>query len=379
MKNKHKPTVLQVLPALVTGGVERGTMDIAKALVDNGFRSLVVSAGGPLVKSIENDGSKHITLHLNSKNPWRIFNNISKLVELIKKEKIDIVHARSRAPAWSAYFAAKKAGCKFMTTFHGSYGMQNRIKKLYNSVMVKGEKIIAVSEFISDYICKYYPEISKKKITVIHRGVDTKVFDPNNIGFERINILAKRLRIPDDKIIITMPARITRWKGHLVLIEALAKLNKKQFHCIIVGDAQDNRNYHNEMLELMGKLGLDNNIAFAGAVRDMPALYMLSDIVVVPSTRPEAFGRISIETQAMAKIIVATDIGGFKETIIDQENGFTVPPNDSLLLAKAIKKAINLTAKERKEMGANARKFVEENFSLDSMIKKTLNLYKKLL
>jgi glycosyltransferase involved in cell wall biosynthesis len=200
MKNKHKPTVLQVLPALVTGGVERGTMDIAKALVDNGFRSLVVSAGGPLVKSIENDGSRHITLPLNSKNPWHIFNNISRLAELIKKEKIDIVHARSRAPAWSAYFAAKKAGCKFMTTFHGSYGMQNRIKRFYNSVMVKGEKIIAVSEFISDYICKYYPEVSKKKITVIHRGVDTKVFDPNNIGFERINILAKKLRIPQSNL-----------------------------------------------------------------------------------------------------------------------------------------------------------------------------------
>ena len=271
MKNRRKPTVLQVLPALVTGGVERGTMDIAKALVDNGFRSLVVSAGGPLAKSIEHDGSKHITMPLNSKNPWHIFNNISKLVELIKKEKVDIVHARSRGPAWSAYFAAKKTGCKFITTFHGSYGMQNRIKRLYNSVMVKGKRVIAVSEFISDYIKKYYPDISKEKITVIHRGVDTKVFDPNNVGFERINILAKKLRLPDDKIIIVMPARITRWKGQLVLIRALATLSKKQFHCIIVGDIQDNMNYYNEMLELMGEFGLDNNIAFAGAVRDMPA------------------------------------------------------------------------------------------------------------
>ncbi len=379
MKNKHKPTVLQVLPALVTGGVERGTMDIAKALVDNGFRSLVVSAGGSLVKSIENDGSTHITLPLNSKNPWCIFNNISKLVELIKKEKVDIVHARSRAPAWSAYIAAKKTGCKFITTFHGSYGMQNRIKRLYNSVMAKGERVIAVSEFISEYIKKYYPDVPKEKITIIHRGVDTKVFDPSNVGFERINILAKQLRIPDDKVIITMPARITRWKGHLVLIRALATLSKKQFHCILVGDVQDNRNYHNEMLELMGEFGLDNNIAFAGAVRDMPALYTLSDIVVVPSTRSEAFGRISIETQAMAKIIIATDIGGFKETIINQKNGFTVPPNDSIALAKAIRKAMAMTVKQRQEMGISARKFIEEKFSLDSMVKKTLNLYKKLL
>ncbi|MEI6187259.1 MAG: glycosyltransferase family 4 protein [Alphaproteobacteria bacterium] len=379
MQNKSKPTVLQVLPSLVTGGVERGTMDIAKALVDNGFRSLVVSSGGPLVKSIERDGSKHITMTLNTKNPWRIFSNISKLVELIKKEKVDIVHARSRAPAWSAYFAAKKTGCKFITTFHGSYGMQNSIKKLYNSVMVKGEKIIAVSEFISDYICKYYPDVSKKKIAVIHRGVDTKVFDPNNIGFERINILARKFRIPDDKVIIIMPVRFTRWKGHLVLIRALATLSKKQFYCIIVGDVQNNLNYYNEMLELMGEFGLDNNIAFAGAVRDMPALYMISDIVVVPSTRPEAFGRISIETQAMAKIIIATDIGGFKETIIGQENGFIVPPNDSTALAKAIRKAMSLTVKQRQKMGANARHFIKEKFSLDSMIKKTLDQYKKLL
>jgi glycosyltransferase involved in cell wall biosynthesis len=379
MKNKRKPTVLQVLPSLVTGGVERGTVDIAKALVDNGFRSLVTSSGGPLVKSIEHNGSKHINMPLNSKNPWRIFSNISKLAELIKKEKVDIVHARSRAPAWSAYFAAKKTGCSFITTFHGSYGMQNSIKILYNSVMAKGKKIIAVSEFISDYICKYYPDISKKKITVIHRGVDTKIFDPNNIGFERINILARKLRIPDDKTIIIMPVRFTRWKGHLVLIRALATLNKKKFHCVIVGNVRDNLNYYNEILELIGEFNLDNNIGFTEAVRDMPALYMLSDIIVVPSTRPEAFGRISIETQAMAKIIIATDIGGFKETIIDQENGFIVPPNDSKALAKAIKKAMSLTVKQRQKMGASAREFIEKNFSLDTMIKKTLSVYRKLL
>ncbi len=378
MHNKQKVAVLQVLPALVSGGVERGTSDIAKALVENGFRSLVVSAGGPMVKLIENCGATHITLPLNSKNPWTIFTNISKLIKIIEEEKIDIIHARSRAPAWSAYFAAKRTGCKFVTTFHGSYGMSNKFKRTYNAVMAKGQKVIAVSEFIKNYIANYYP-VMKDNVIVIHRGVDTEIFNPKNVHFERMSNLIKQLALPDDKTIITLPARISRWKGHLVLIEALSTLNKKQFHCLIAGNLGNNYNYHNEILELMGKFNLDNNVTFTKSIKDMPALYMLSDIVVAPSTRPEAFGRIPIEAQAMAKIIVATNIGGFRESVIDQKNGFLIPANDSKALAATIKKAMRLTVKQKKIIGQRARRFVTKNFSLGQMTKKTLDVYKKLL
>lgn len=376
----HKqPTVLQVLPSLISGGVERGTIDIAEALVKNGFRSIVVSAGGPLVKLVENTGATHITMPLKSKNPFRILYNIKKLARLIKEERVDIVHARSRAPAWSAYFASKNANCKFVTTFHGTYGMQNTCKKLYNSVMTKGNEVIAVSGFIADYIAKYYPQVNKKHIHTIHRGVDTAIFDPKNTNFERLNGLAKQLNIPDGKFIITMPARLTDWKGHLVLIRALAGLNKKHFHCLIVGDLQNNYNYYNEILELMGKFGLDENVSFSGAIRDMPALYMLSDVVVVASTRPEAFGRIPIEAGAMARIVIATNIGGCKETVINNKTGFLIPPNDHKALTLMLKKAMSLSTAKREEIGTHARKLIMQNFSLDMMIKKTLAVYKKLL
>jgi glycosyltransferase involved in cell wall biosynthesis len=378
MNNKHKPTILQVLPSLVSGGVERGTVDISRALMTNGFRSLVASSGGPLVSLIENAGATHITLPLKSKNPWHIFRNINRLADIIKKEKVDIVHARSRAPAWSAYFAAKKAGCRFVTTFHGAYGMQNFIKRFYNSVMLRGEKVIVVSEFIKKYIQKHYPDLNSD-ITVIHRGVDTELFNPKKVNFERLQQLTKQLGVPDGKTIITMPARITRWKGHLILLQALAELNKKHFYCLIVGDIGKHYNYYNEILELMGKLGLDNNVTFSKPIKDMPALYMISDIIVAPSLEPEAFGRIPIEAQAMAKIIIATNMGGFKETIIDQKNGFLIPSNDSAALVKAIKKVMDLPVKRRQEIGNNARKFIEHNFTLNVMTQKTLELYKKLL
>lgn len=376
MHTNNKINVLQVLPSLKSGGVERGTVDIAEALVKNDMGSFVASSGGVLVSAIEKSGAVHYILPLKSKNPWHIYKNIAKLVEIIKKEKISIVHARSRAPAWSAYFAAKATGCKFITTFHGSYGMQNRFKIWYNSIMTRGEKVIAVSSFIKKYICKFYPAIDERVIKVIHRGVDTDVFSPTNVNYERLNILSKQINFPDDKVIITMPARITRWKGHLDLVKALALLDKIKFHCFFVGDLQNNHNYYNEILELMGKHGLDNNITFSASVRDMPALYMLSDIIVAPSNLPEAFGRIPIEAGAMAKIIIATNIGGCKETVLDNETGFLVPPNDSKSLARAIDKIMGMSIEERTKIGQKARQHIIENFSLDRMVRETLDLYR---
>lgn len=380
MDDNKKITVLQVLPALNSGGVERGTVDIAAALVKNNFNSLVTSSGGKLVSTIEKNGSTHLTSPLKSKNPWQIYRNIARIIKIIKRNNVNIVHARSRAPAWSAYFAAKATNCKFITTFHGSYGMSNKLKIFYNSVMTKGERIIAVSEFIKEYILKFYPKIEKDRIKVVHRGVDTNIFNPERMKYETLSAMHHSLNLPDGKVIITLPARITRWKGHVELIKALALLNnKKDYHCLFVGDMQNNYNYQNELIELIDKLNLDKNITFSPAINDMPTLYMLSDIIVVPSNKPEAFGRIPIEAGAMGKITIATNHGGCKETIINNKTGFLVPNHNIKQLADTIKRVIKMSVKDRQSMGEAARKHIEMNFSLKQMTEKTLELYKSLL
>jgi glycosyltransferase involved in cell wall biosynthesis len=367
--------VLQVLPSLVSGGVERGTIDIAIALKNHGHRALVASAGGPLTSILEKHQIKHITLPLHSKNPVTMLSNALLLTRIINTEKVNVLHARSRAPAWSAFMAHKITKCKFVTTVHGTYSFKHMqmLKKMYNSIMFKGERVIAVSNFIKDQVLKDYG-VEGHKVEIIHRGVDLTEFSSDRVSLNRLFPLRSRLALPDDKLIITIPGRVTPWKGHKLLLNAIASLNKEKFCCLIVGDISQHYGYYLELCSLANKLGLQDNVIFAGSIEDMPAVYALSDIVVTPSQREEAFGRVPIEAQAMGRIVVATNIGGFKETITDRENGFLIPADSVDMLSQMLTHIANMTEHDKYRISQNARKNAEL-FSLQQMQDKTLALY----
>lgn len=370
--------VLQVLPSLLSGGVERGAVDIAIALKNRGFKSMVASSGGPLVAVLEKHHIKHIPMPLHSKNPVTMLSNAFLLSRAINMEKVDIIHARSRGPAWSAFLAHKITKCRFVTTVHGTYSLNNfkMLKRVYNSVMTKGNRVIAVSQFIRDYITKYY-KVDTSKVDVIHRGIDLKEFCADKIIPQRLFSLKQRLCIPDDKVIITLPGRVTPWKGHKVLLNALTHLNKDNFCCLMVGDVTQHYGYYLELCSMINKLDLQDNVIFAGLIEDMPAVYMLSDIVVSPSLREEAFGRVPIEAQAMGKIVVATNIGGFKETIKDKENGFLIPSDNALALSNIIEQIAGMTEHNKYKLTQNAKRNAAI-FSLEQMQDKTLSVYKEL-
>ncbi len=375
---KKKPVILQVLPELKSGGVERGTVEIARGLHDNEFEALVASEGGHMVNQVSTAGGKHFILPLASKNPFVMFRNISKLAKIINEYDVDIVHARSRAPAWSAYFAAKKTGCHFITTFHGVYSLGGYFKKLYNSSMIRGEKVIAISEFIKQHIIANY-KINEKNIVVIHRGVDLSQFDRDNLPDRRIVQKASKLQIELDKPIIMLPGRITRWKGHEFLLDALALIPKDAYLCLFVGDTDKHMQYVRKLQDKIAELELTENIRIINNVGDMPALYSLADIVVSASIRPEAFGRVAAEAQAMERLVVATNHGGACETIMDGKTGWLIEPGNVEVLAKTILKLLKLSDKQRKTITNRAKKHIKDKFSLESMTTQTLAVYRNIM
>ncbi len=374
-KNYHKKTILQVVPALVSGGVERGTLEIAKKIVDSGHNSIVISAGGPLVEQLEKDGSQHIRLNVATKNPIIIWRNAKKIANIIRKLNVDIVHARSRAPAWSCYLSAKNTGIKLITTFHGIYNFKVNIKRLYNSVMTEGDKVIAVSNFVKDHIIENYA-VDQKKITVIHRGVNHKDFSQKNLSEEIISKFKEKYNVPADTPVLLLPSRLTRWKGHAVLIEALNKIKHLNFYCIMAGDLAKHPSYVMQIKEQICKYKIQNHIQLFGNEPNVKALYGIADIVLSTSVEPEAFGRTIIEAQSMEKIVIATNIGGAVETIEDGVTGFHVPAGDSDALAQKIEHCLSMIgSKEHKEITTKARKSVGSKFSLNTMLKKTLSIY----
>jgi lipid-A-disaccharide synthase len=373
----HLPTVLQVVPALVTGGVERGTVETAAALVKKGFRAVVASSGGPMVREVEAVGGTHITLPLASKNPFMIWHNIGSLNRVIREQKIDIVHARSRAPAWSAFFAARRTCTPFVTTFHSAYGAKPALKRWYNSVMAKGARVIAISDFVAVYAEMTYT-ISHDIMRTIPRGVDSEKFDPARINPERIAALRSAWNVTHSAPLILMPGRLTRKKGQLVLIQALAKLERRDFICIIVGGGKDSP-FGKEVARAIHKAGLERNVSLVDICRDMPAAYSLADIVVVPSTQPEGFGRVAIEAQAMGTPVIASNHGGATETIIPGETGWLTAPNDAKALAQAIDAVLNMSNAQRQAFATHATTHIRTHFTTEAMTTKTLAVYQELL
>lgn len=373
--NKNEPVVLQVLPELEMGGVEIGTVEIASALQEKGIKNFVASQGGRLTHDLKKLKVKHLTLPLKSKNIFTMLKNAKALAKFIKDNGINIVHARSRAPAWSAYWAAKKAGVPYMTTFHGTYGLGPAgIKKFYNRVMTYGKKVIVISNHIKQHVLKNY-KTDENKLVLIHRCVDINKFNPDVISAERMIEQVQKYNIPDDKPVLLLIGRITRWKGQHLLVEALSKMKNQNYYCIIAGDEQGRVNYVNEIKALAKKYRLEDRIGFYGKVLDAPALMMVSNVVLSTAIEPEAFGRISVEGQAMGKIVIASNIGGSLDTVTDGKTGRLFESNNAQSLADALDWALSLPSKEKEKISKAAIKNVKDNFTKQIMCDKTIDVY----
>ena len=377
----RKVVVMQILPKLENGGVERGVVDIAKSLKKLDFEPIVVSSGGVLVYQIKEAGILHIQLPVNSKNPLTIYRNVKKLVDLIHEHAVDVIHVRSRAPMWSAYFACKKTGTKLVSTVHGTYstnllGWKNfPLKKLYNAIMLKADAIIAVSGFIKDYLLQNYQISNPEKITVIQRGADLNYFNCEKVSQSRMVNLSQKWHLPEDKKIILMPARYTSWKGHEFLLDALAKV-QNDFFCVMVGSDHGHKIFRKRIESKIMRDNLAGKVRVYGICKDMPAAYSMAHFAVCPSIRPEAFGRISIEAQASSRVIVATKIGGSLETVIDEKTGFLIDVGDVDCLAATIDKLLEMPKNQVDEMGRAARKNIELNFSSEKLCAETVNVYR---
>jgi len=375
-KKRRPPAVLQVVPRLVSGGVERGTVEIAVALAAAGWKAVVASEGGPMVREIERAGGIHVALPLASKNPLVMHANIGRLANIIREHGIDIVHARSRAPAWSAWAAARRTGVHFVTTFHNAYGAENAVKRLYNSVMARGEVVIAISDFVAEHVASVYG-VPRERIRVVHRGVDIKRFDPDKVRAERIIKLMEEWRLPDGMPVVMLPGRLSRWKGHLVLIEAMVHLNRPTVQCLLVGSGSPS--YRKAIAEAIAHARAPGNFRLLENCTDMAAAYKLADVVISPSTEPEGFGRVIVEAQAMGRPVIATAHGGAVETVLDKKTGWLVPPGDSEALAEAIARALDLAPEERRAMAARAIEHIRKDFTSETMAARTLAVYEKLL
>jgi glycosyltransferase involved in cell wall biosynthesis len=380
-----KLKVLQVIPRLGYGGAETGCYDLAHYLPENNCSSYIVTSGGELVKFIDKKKVKLIRLPVQSKNPILMFFNSIILIFIILFYNISIVHARSRAPAWSCLWATKITRRKFVTTFHGTYNFNNSIKKFYNSVMVRSHLIIAGSNFIFSHINVHYSKFLnfKKKFLVIFRGINVDYFDPSTTLDVEQNQLLSDWKITKEKKIILMPGRLTSWKGQELFIEALNLVNKdlgyQSFYAVILGSNQGRDIYTKKIKRLAEQYRLTNQLKFIEHCKNMPLAYKICDLVVSASIEPEAFGRVAVEAQSMEKLILASNIGGSKETIINNKTGFLFESGNSQSLSKKIVEALNLDESTLKSMGIEGRKNIIKKFNVEKMCFSTYSEYKKLL
>ena len=369
--------ILQVLPALDEGGVERGTIEMADAITRAGATALVASAGGRMVPLLERAGARHLTLPLLTKDPINILLNATRLRRLLDRERVDLVHARSRAPAWSASRAARASRTPFVTTWHGLYPANIPGKRHYNAVMASGDRVIAISDFIAARVAAEYG-VGPDRLRTIHRGADPTVFDPALITGDRLHKLAAAWRIPDGHRVVLLPGRITAWKGQGLLIEALAHIPDRNVIAVLTGTPGKPR-FTRALLARAAALGLADRLRLPGHCADMPAAYALADLVVAPSLRPEPFGRTVVEAQAMRRLVIAADAGGAAETIEHGLTGWRVPPADAAALAVAIEAGLHLPPETLAAFGEGARASVLARFSTARMQERTLAVYREVL
>ena len=371
--------VLQVLPALDTGGVERGTVEMTQAIVAAGGQALVASAGGRLVAAIERAGGRHVALSLMTKDPLNIYLNAGRLARVIRAHGVQLVHARSRAPGWSAYLAARRTGLPFVTTWHGVYGEDFPGKHLYNSVMARGQRVIAISRYVAERVAAGY-QVPPARLRMIPRGVDTALFDPTRVSGDRVHRLAQAWRLPQGARTVMLPARLTRWKGAETLLDALAALPAaRDVFCVLVGSDQGRHAFGRALEARARALGMAGRLRLTGHCEDMPAALMLADAVVSASLKPEPFGRSVIEAQAMGRPVIAFNHGGAAETVADGATGLLAPPGDTAALAHAVGRALAMTEADRAGLGERARAAVLAGYTTAAMQAATLDAYREVL
>ena len=377
--------VLQVIPKLGYGGAETGCFDIAHYLPENNCKSFIVTSGGELLKFVDRKKVKIFKLPVQSKNPLLIFINSIILIGIILLNNISIVHARSRAPAWSCLFASKLTGRKFVTTFHGTYNFKSNLKKFYNSVMLRSDLIIAGSNFIFSHIKENYSRYlnNKKKFLVIFRGINVDYFDSSTTLESDEKKLLKQWDIEKDKKIILLPGRLSSWKGQEVFIEAINLINTEigyeAFYAVILGSDQGRELYKKKLIRLSEQYRMSKQIRFIDNCKNMALAYKVSDIIVSASNEPEAFGRVSVEAQSMGKPIIASNIGGSNETIINEKTGFLFESNNAKSLSKQILRVLNMDETSLKTIGIEARKNATQRFNVEKMCFSTYSEYKRLL
>ena len=380
-----KINVLQVIPKLGYGGAETGCYDIAHYLAEQNCGSYIATSGGELLKFIKKNKVKIFKIPVHSKNPLIIFLNTIMIIFLILFKKINIVHSRSRAPAWSCYLACLITKTTFVTTFHGTYNYKSKLKKFYNSIMLRSKLTIAGSNFIFGHINDNYSEYlnKQKKLRVIFRGINVDYFNPKNISILKQEKLKREWALDPNKFIILMPGRLTYWKGQEKFIEALNILiedyNFTNFHAVLLGSDQGRKVYSKKLYSLVERYSLSKKISFINHCGEMPLAYSLADVVVSASIEPEAFGRVAVESQSMGKPIIASNIGGSKETVLNKKTGFLYKHDDPRELAKSLNTVIQLNQEELKLMGNEGRKNVAKKFDVELMCESNLREYKKLL
>lgn len=381
-------TILQIIPDLEAGGAERTAVDIAKGLTDVGARALVATEGGRLVAELQAKGGVWLPFPAAAKNPLAMALNVRKLALLCRQEGVELVHARSRAPAWVALAATRLLKLPFVTTYHGSYASRSAVKTLYNSVMARGDVVIANSAYTADLILAKHG-FARERIRIVNRGTNFAAFAPAAVAPERIQALRRAWGVEPHQRIVLLPGRLTGWKGQRVLIEAARILRDggdADTAFILAGDAQGRDGYVRELDQLIAKAGLEARVKRVGHCTDMPAALLAASVVAVPSTEPEAFGRVAVEAQAMGAPVVVSDLGAVPETVLappqtspGERTGWRIPPGDAAALAAGLAEALGLRPSARDALALRARRHVERHFSLEAMVSETLDVYCALL
>ncbi|MCX2562761.1 glycosyltransferase family 4 protein [Acetobacter thailandicus] len=380
---KPPPVILQILPALNQGGIERGTLEIASAIQQAGAKAVVVSEGGQLVPALTHSGATHIVLpHCGKKSPVSVLHNARILARIIKEHKVSLVHARSRIPAWTAWFACRRTQTPFVTTWHGVHNSDFPGKHRYNAVLARGNRVIAISRHIGQKLTSEY-NLTPDQLRIIPRGADIRQFTPEAVSGLRVHSLSEQWNIPPDKHIILLPGRLTEWKGQAFLLQALCHLRKQAPHlqwcCLFTGTGSPENKFEKKLLGLIKKSGLTDDVFFTGHCSDMPAAFAMATVVVVPSLRPEPFGRVVVEAQAMCCPVIVTAHGAALETVRNGLTGLAIPPGDDVALADALRIVLEASPEGRASMGQTARNDVLLNYTTLNMQHATLGTYDELL
>jgi glycosyltransferase involved in cell wall biosynthesis len=376
-------SLLQVVPELETGGAEQTALDIAQAVVTQGGRAFVATRGGRMAARLEADGGRLAQMPVQTKNPLVMLGNAARLVDLIRREKITLVHARSRAPAFSALWAAHVTGVPFVATYHGIYNAKSGLKRWYNAVMTKGDLVIANSDYTRDHVLAEH-RVAADRVVSIPRGVDLVRFDPRKVTPARVQALRDLWELPgaESRTVFVLGGRITRLKGHLTIVEAAARMKaqgRSDFLILFVGDDQGRVDYRQEVESAIHAAGLDDNVRLVGHCDDMPAAYRLADFALLPSTQPESFGRTAVEPQAMGRPVLVADHGGARETVVEGETGWRLPPGNADAWARGLIAAMDTDPVRRRAMGEAGLNRAKKLYSVEAMCEATLGVYARIL